>query len=122
MVHRSGLFAFALFEFRQGAAAKHFVLQERYYRRLRARIIAVELGTFGLCDRPRNNGISVATFGGPGCVSCVAGRRGPVYGVPHNSLGDSKGPGTAECSSRKVLRVNGGLDFVGQGLPGFFVD
>ena len=122
MVHRSALFAFALFELGHGAAAKHFVLQERFYRRLRARRTAVELSAFGLCGHPRNNGISVATFGGPGCVSCVAGRRRPVHGVPNNRLGDSKWSEAAERSSCEVLRVDGGLDFVGQGLPGLFVD
>ena len=101
--------------------AKHFVLQKRFDRRLRARIIAVELGTFGLCRRPRDEGFSTARDGGPGRLSCVAGHRGPVHGVPHNSLGDSKGPVAAECSSLEVLRVNGSLNCIGQGLPCLFV-
>ena len=45
----------------------------------------------------------------------------PVHSVPHNRLGDSKGPGTAKCSSLEVLRVDGGLDFFGKGLPRLFV-
>ena len=120
MVHRSGLFALALFEFRQGAAAKHFVLQERFDRRLRARIIAVELGTFGLYDCPRDDGFSVARVGGPGRLSCEDGCRLPVHSVPHNRLGDSKGPMAAECSSFEVLRIDGGLNCIGQGLPRLF--
>jgi len=122
VVHRSGLFAFALFEFWHGAAAKHFVLQESFDRRLRARSTTVELSAFGLCDCPRDEVFSVARFGGPGRLSCVAGHCGPVHGVPHKSLGDSKGPGTAECNRLKVLHVDGGLDFFGKGLPRLFVD
>jgi hypothetical protein len=122
VVHRSGLFAFALFEFWHGAAAKHFVLQESFDRRLRARSTAFEFSAFGLCDGPRDDGLSVARFGGLGRLSCVPGRRGPVHGVPHKSLGDSKRPVAAKCSSLEVLRVDGGLNFVGQGLPGLFVD
>ena len=117
-----GLFAFALFELGHGAAAKHFVLQESFDGRLRARCTTAELSTFGLCGHPCDEVFSIARDGGPGSLSSAAGRRGPVHGVPHNRLGDSKGPGTAECSSCEVLRVDGGLDFVGQGLPGLFVD
>ena len=120
MVHRSALFAFALFEL-DGAAAKHFVLQESFDRRLRARITAVEPGAFSLCDGPRDDGFSVARFGGLGRLSCEDGCRLPVHGVPHNSLGDSKGSVAAERSSCEVQRVDGGLNFVGQGLPGLFV-
>ena len=82
----------------------------------------LNLSAFSLCDRPRDDVFSVARAGGPGRLSCVAGRRGPVHGVPHNRLGDSEGPGTAKCSSREVLRADGGLNFVWQGLPGLFVD
>jgi len=116
-----GFLPLLFFELGQGAAAKHFVLQERYYRRLRARIISVELGTFGLCDHPRDVVFSVARAGGPGRLSSAAGRRLPVHSVPHNSLGDSIGPGTAKCISLEVLSVDGGLDFAGQGIPGLFV-
>ena len=121
MVHRSGLFALALFELGHGAAAKHFVLQESFDRRLRARRTAVKLSAFGLCGRPRDDVFSVARDGGPGRLSCVPGCRGPVHGVPHNRFGDSKGPMAAECSSFEVLRIDGGLNFVGQGLPRLFV-
>ena len=51
----------------------------------------------------------------------MEGRRGPVHGVPHKSLGDSKRPLAAKCSSLEVLRVDGGLDFFGKGLPRLFV-
>jgi len=53
-------FCFCSFRIRQGAAAKHFVLQERFDGRLRARIIAVEPGAFRLCDHPRDVVFSVA--------------------------------------------------------------
>jgi hypothetical protein len=121
VVHRSALFAFALFELGHGAAAKHFVLQESFDRRLRARSTAFEFSAFGLCDRPRDDGFSVARFGGLGRLSCEDGYCLPVHGIPHKSLGDSKRPGTAECNRREVLRVDGGLDFFGQGIPGLFV-
>ena len=75
-----------------------------------------------MCDHPRDVVFSLARAGGPGRLSCVDGRRGPVHGVPHKSLGDSKRPVAGKCSSCEVLRVDGGLNFVGQGLPGLFVD
>ena len=121
MVHRSALFALALFELGHGAAAKHFVPQESFDRCLRARCTTAELSAFGLCGHPRDEGFSVARDGGPGRLSCVPGHRGPVHGVPHNRLGDIKGPMAAECSSFEVLRIDGGLNFVGQGLPRLFV-
>jgi len=114
-------FALALFELGHGAAAKHFVPQESFDRCLRARCTTAELSAFGLCGHPRDEGFSVARDGGPGRLSCVPGCRGPVHGVPHNRLGDSKGPVAAECNRRKVLRVDGGLDCIGQGLPGLSV-
>ena len=51
----------------------------------------------------------------------TAATTAAVHGVPHNRLGDSKGPVAAECNRRKVLRVDGGLDCIGQGLPGLSV-
>ena len=97
------------------------MLQERFYRRLRARGAALELSAFGLCDCPRGDGLSVASFGGLGRLSCEDGRLLLVHSVPHNSLSDSIGPGTAKCISLEVLSVDGGLDFAGQGISGLFV-
>jgi hypothetical protein len=57
----------------------------------------------------RDDVFRVARFGGPGRLSCVAGHRGPVHGVPHNSLGASKGPVAAEYKRSEVLRIDGGL-------------
>ena len=81
----------------------------------------LENAPFSLCGHPRDEGFSIARDGGPGRLSSAAGRRLPVHSVPHNSLGDSIGPGTAKYISLEVLSVDGGLDFAGQGIPGLFV-